>query len=119
MASRGKDPSSSLMMGNRLCRFLSGTADHGLALKPTSAFDGSLTVTMFGDASLDTGVGYTGLVGQINGATVVWWSTRQSLDALSTMETDAQALVDLMQMTERLSSFLSSMGLPRGVHQPC
>ena len=44
-------------MGKRLCRFLSGTSDHGLALKPTSSFDGSLTVTMYGDASLDTGVG--------------------------------------------------------------
>ena len=29
-----KDPSSSLMMRKRLCRFLSGTSDHGLALKP-------------------------------------------------------------------------------------
>ena len=35
---------------------------------------------MCGDASLDTGVGYTGLVGQINGATVVWRSMPQ-LDA--------------------------------------
>ena len=66
----GKDPSSS-MMGKRLRRFLFGTSDRGLAPKPTSAFDGSLTVTMCGDASLDTGVGYTGLVGQIKGTTVV------------------------------------------------
>ena len=45
-----KDPSSSLTMGKRLCRFLSGTSDHGLALKPTSSFDCSLNVTMYGDA---------------------------------------------------------------------
>ena len=38
-----KDPSSSLMMGKRLCRFLSGTSDHGLALKPKFSFNGSLT----------------------------------------------------------------------------
>ena len=55
----------SLIMGKRLCRFLSGTSDHGLILKPRLSFDGSLTVTMYGDASLDTGLGYTGLVGQI------------------------------------------------------
>ena len=91
-------------MGRRLCRFLSGTSGHGLALKPTSAIDGSLTVTMYGDASLDTGAGYTGFVGQINGATVVWRSMRQSLDAFSTFETEAQALVDLMQMAEGLAS---------------
>ena len=42
---------------------------------------------MYGDASLDTGVGYTGLVGQINGVTVVWRS---------------QALVDLMQNVPKL-----------------
>ena len=75
MATLCKNPSSSLIMGKRLCRFLSGTSDHGLTLKPRSSFDGSLTVTMYGDASLDTGVGYTGLVGQINGVTVVWRST--------------------------------------------
>ena len=114
-----KDPSSSLLMGKRLCRFLSGTCDHGLALKPTSAFDGSLTVTMCGDASPDTGVGYTGLVGQNNGATVVWRSIRQSLDAFSTIETEAQELVDLMQMAEGLSSLLTSMGLRHGVPQLC
>ena len=55
---------------------------------------------MYGDASLDAGVGYTGLVGQINGATVVWRSMRQSLGAFCTIETEAQALVDLMQMAE-------------------
>ena len=65
-------------MGKRLCRFLSGS-DHGLTLKPKSSFDGSLTATMYGDASLDTGVGYTGWVRQINGVTVVWRSIRQSL----------------------------------------
>ena len=92
----GKNPSSSLIMGKRLCRFLSGTSDHGLTLKRRSSFDGSLTGTMYGDASLDTGVGYTGLVGQINGVTVVWRSIRQSLGAFSTIETEAQALVDLM-----------------------
>ena len=74
---------------------------------------------MYGDASLDTGVGYTGLVGQINGATVVWRSMRQSLDAFSTIEKEAQALVDLMQMAEGLSSLLTSMGLPHGVPQLC
>ena len=47
-----KDPSSSLIRGKRLGRFLSGTSDHGLAHKPTSSFDGSLTVMMYGDASL-------------------------------------------------------------------
>ena len=53
----------------RLCRFLSGTSDHGLALNPTSAFNRSLSETTYGDASLDTAVVITGLVGQINGAT--------------------------------------------------
>ena len=98
-------------MGKRLCRFLSGTSDHGLTLEPRSSFDGSLTVTMYGDASLDTSVGYTGLVGQINGVTVVWRSIRQSLSAFSTIETEAQAPVDLMQMAAGLSSLLTSMGL--------
>ena len=93
-----KNPSSSLIMGKRLCRFLSGTSDHGLTLKPRSSFDDSLTVTMYGDASLDIGVGYTGLVGQFNGVTVAWRSIRKSLSAFSTIETEAQALVDLMQM---------------------
>ena len=44
---------------------------------------------------------------------------RQSLDAFSTIETEAQALVDLMQMAEGLSSLLTSMGLPHGVPQLC
>ena len=85
-----KNPSFSLIMGKRLCRFLSGTSEHGLTLKPKSSSDGSLTVTMYGDASLDTCVGHTGLVGQINGVTVVWRSIRQSLGAFfSTIETEA------------------------------
>ena len=113
-----KDPLLSLM-GKTLSLFLSGTCDHGLCLKSTSAFVGSSTVTMYGDASLETGVGYNGLVGQINGATVVWRSMRQSLDAFSTIETEAQALVDLMLMAEVLSSLLTSMGLPHGVPQLC
>ena len=72
---------------------------------------------MSGDASLDTGVGYTGLVGQINGVTVAWRSIRQSLSAFSTIETEAQALVDLMQMAEGLSSLLTSMGLTHDAPQ--
>ena len=108
-----KNPSSSLIMGKRLCRFLSGTSDRGLTLKPRSRFDGSLTLTMYGD----TGVGYTGLVGQINGVTVVWRSIRQSLSAFSTIETEAQDLVDLMQMAEVLSSLLTSMGLTHDARQ--
>ena len=59
---------------------------------------------MCGDASLDAGVGCTGLVGQISGATAVRRSMRQSPDAFSTIETRAQALVDLMQKAEGLSS---------------
>ena len=66
-----KDPSLPLTVGKRQCRFLSGTSDHGLTLNPKSSFDGSLTVTMSGDASLDTGVGDTGLVGKVNGVPVV------------------------------------------------
>ena len=46
-------------------------------MKHASAFDGSLSVAMRGDASLDTGVGFTGLVGQMNAATVVERSMRQ------------------------------------------
>ena len=61
---------------------------------------------MYGDASLHTGVGHTGLVGQINGVTVVWRSIRQSISDFSTIQTEAQALVDLMQMAEGLSSLL-------------
>ena len=48
-----------------------GSCQNGLAIKHASAIDGSLSVAMHGDASLDTGVGFTGLVGQINAATVV------------------------------------------------
>ena len=44
---------------------------------------------------------------------------RQSLDAFSTIETEAQTLVDLMHMAEKLSSLLPSMGLPHGVPQLC
>ena len=55
-------------------------SDHGPALKPTSAFNGSYRVTMCGGVSLDAGVEYTDLVGQIHGTTVVWRSVRQSLD---------------------------------------
>ena len=106
-------------MGKRLCRFLCGTSDHGLTLKPRSSFDGSMTVTMYGDALLDTGVGYTRLVGQINGVTVVWRPIRQSLSAFSTIETEAQDLVDLMQMAEGLSSLLTSMGLTHDAPQLC
>ena len=61
-------------------------SDHGLALKPTSAFNGSSAVTMCGDAF--SGVEYTELVGQIHGATVVWRSVRQSLGDFSTIETE-------------------------------
>ena len=71
-------------MGKRLCRFSSGTYVHGLALTPTSA------LIVYGDASVNTGVRYTGLVGQTNGTPVVWRSMRESLDAFSTMETEAQ-----------------------------
>ena len=106
-------------MGKGVRRLLSGTSDHGLALKPTSAFNGALSVAMYGDASLDTSGGYTGLVGQINGATVVWRSMWQPLDAFSTIETEAQALVDRMQMAEGMQSLLASMGLLHGVPQLC
>ena len=44
---------------------------------------------MYGDVFLNTGVENTGLVGQINGATVVWRSMRQLLDAFSTIGTEA------------------------------
>ena len=37
------------LMPKRRCRFLSGISDHGPALKPTSAFNGSLPETMRGD----------------------------------------------------------------------
>ena len=94
-------------------------SDHGLALKPTSAFNGSSAVTMYGDASLDTGVEYTGLVGQIHGTTIVWRSMRKSLDVFSTIETEAQALVALMQMAEGPSRLLTSMSLHHGVPQVC
>ena len=94
-------------------------SDHGLALKPTSAFTGSSAVTMYGDASLDTGVEYTGLVRQIHGTSAVWRSMRQSLDAFSTIETEAQTLVALMQMAEGPSRLLTSIGLHHGVPQMC
>ena len=94
-------------------------SDHGLALKPTSAFNRSSAVTMYGDASLDTGLEYTGLVGQIHGTTVVWRSMRKSLDVFSTIETEAQALVALMQMAEGPSRLLTAMGLQHGVPQMC
>ena len=94
-------------------------SDHGLALKPSSAFNGSSAVTMCGDASLDTGVEYTGLVGQIHGTTVVWRSMRKSLDVFSTIETEVQALVALMQMAEGPSRLLTAMGLHHGVPQMC
>ena len=74
----------SLIKRKRLCRFLSGS----LLIM--------VLLSIYGDASVDTGVGYTGLVGQINGVTVVWRSIRQSRSAFSTIETEAQALVDLM-----------------------
>ena len=51
--------------------------------------------------------------------TVVWRSMRQSLNAFSTIETEAQALVDLMQMAEGLSSLLTSMGLLHDVPKLC
>ena len=54
------------------------------------------------------------MVGQINDVT---GSIRQSLIAFSTIETKAQALVDLMQMAEGLSSLLTCMGLTHDAPQ--
>ena len=51
--------------------------------------------------------------------TVVWRSMRKSINAFSTIETEAQALVDLMQMAEGLSSLLTSMCLPHDVPKLC
>ena len=94
-----------------------GSCQNGLALKHASAFDGSLSVAMRGDASLDTGVGFTGLLGKSMPPQSLRGPCGNRLMPLPRSKKHRRRPIRCSWRRGGLSSLLHSMGLPYGAPQ--
>jgi hypothetical protein len=92
--------------------YLRGTMDHKLHYKANS----DLKLTGYVDASYANGAGYRSMSGhgfKLGDCLISWYSTRQSIVALSTMESEYIALTPAVQEVIWLKQLLEDLGCPQ------
>eukprot|EP00253_Pinus_taeda_P028341 PITA_28341 len=99
-------------------RYLCGTSDHGLWYQGRPGLGRLLDIHRFVDADwardLDQRISISGYVFNLFGGTVSWMSKKQSVVALSTIETKYRASTHASKEAVWLQRLCSSMGLVQG-----
>ena len=107
------DPERCISMAKRLLRYLKGTLDYGLIMRPFKDPTAKVSLQAFCDASWAPTGDYSqyGVVLMWDGVPLSWRSSRETLVALNTAEAELYAAAAGLPLALSMSDTLASMGV--------